>query len=189
MIYGAEYVDTFSKLAIDNIKPDKRTRKKVNVPSVFSKIFDMMRASFDKMGIRWSFEYVKISPDDFNVRSFEIDWESIVINFITNSTWALDGIDRDSRFIKVVFERVGGSRLRIGFMDSGCGLEAGQENTIFLPMYSRKLDLKGNSVGTGMGLSIIKGQVEEHMTSGSISAQQNSVLGGAGFYIEVLQDK
>ena len=58
MIYGAEYVDTFSKLAIDNIKPDKRTRKKVNVPSVFSKIFDMMRASFDKMGIRWSFEYV-----------------------------------------------------------------------------------------------------------------------------------
>lgn len=189
MINGAEYVDTFSKLAIDNIKPDKRTRKKVNVPSVFKKIFELMQASFDKMGIQWDFEFIRINPNDFNVRSFEIDWESIVINFITNSTWALDGINRDSRIIKVVFERVGGSRLKIGFMDSGCGLEAGQEDTIFLPMYSRKLDLKGNSVGTGMGLSIIKGQVEEHMSSGSITAQQSSVLGGAGFYIEVLQDK
>ena len=74
-------------------------------------------------------------------------------------------------------------------MDSGCGLETGQENTIFLPMHSRKIDRKGNSIGTGMGLSIIKNQVEEHMPSGTITAQQYSDLGGAGFYIEVLQDK
>jgi nitrogen-specific signal transduction histidine kinase len=189
MISGAEYVDTFSKLAIDNIKPDKRTRKKVNVPFVFEKIFNLMQASFDKMGIIWEFEYDKVKPEDFNVRSFEIDWESIAINFITNSTWALDTIEREKRLIKVVFERIGGSRLKVGFMDSGCGLEFGQEETIFLPMYSRKVDIRGNSSGTGMGLSIIKGQVEEHMTSGTITAKQNSVLGGAGFYIEVLQDK
>ena len=31
-------------------------------------------------------------------------------------------------------------------MDSGCGLEAGQEDTIFLPMHSRKIDNKGNSI-------------------------------------------
>lgn len=189
MIVGAEYVDTFSQLAIDNIKPDKRTRKKVNVPTVFQRIFSMMQASFNKMGIRWSFEYIKIKEDDFNVRSFEIDWESIAINFITNSTWALDSIPREDRYIKVVFERVGGNRLKLGFMDSGCGLELGQEDTIFLPMHSRKTDFKGNSIGTGMGLSIIKGQVEEHMTSGTIMAQQSSDIGGAGFFIEVLQDK
>lgn len=189
MITGAQYVDTFSKLAINNIKPDKRTRSKVNVPKIFKYICEMMSATFLKMGIQYEIEFVRIAEEDFNVRSFEIDWESIAINFITNATWALEDTNNGQRKIKIVFERVGGSRLRLAFMDSGCGLETGQENTIFLPMHSRKIDRKGNSIGTGMGLSIIKSQVEEHMPSGTISAQQYSDLGGAGFFIEVLQDK
>lgn len=189
MITGAQYVDTFSRLAINNIKPDKRTRSKVNVPKIFKYIFDMMSASFSKMGIQYNIEFVKIAEEDFNVRSFEIDWESIAINLITNATWALEDTQRDKRQIKIIFERVGGTRLRLAFMDSGCGLETGQENTIFLPMHSRKTDRRGNSIGTGMGLSIIKNQVEDHMPSGTITAQQHSDLGGAGFYIEVLQDK
>ncbi|KAB7492746.1 hypothetical protein CDA56_20970 [Klebsiella michiganensis] len=189
MITGAQYVDTFSKLAINNINPDKRTRSKVNVPKIFKYVFEMMAATFSKMEIQYEFEFSKIAEEDFNVRSFEIDWESIAINLITNSTWALEDIKKEDRKIKVIFERVGGTRLRLAFMDSGCGLEAGQENTIFLPMYSRRTDSKGNSIGTGMGLSIIKTQVEEHMPSGTITAQQYSELGGAGFYIEVLQDK
>ncbi|HGV9306638.1 TPA: ATP-binding protein [Vibrio fluvialis] len=188
MVTGAQYVDTFSKLAINNIKPDKRQRRKVCVPTVFRRIFDMMSASFEKMGVEYEFEFIKIKEEEFNVRSFEIDWESIVINLVTNSTWALEDTPRDERKIKVIFERVGGNRLRLGFLDSGCGLEAGQEDSIFLPMHSRKVDNRGNSIGTGMGLSIIKGQVEEHMTSGTIIAKQYSELGGAGFYIEVLQD-
>ncbi|HCM9504266.1 TPA: ATP-binding protein [Enterobacter roggenkampii] len=189
MVTGAQYVDTFSKLAINNIKPDKRTRSKVNVPKIFRYICEMMSATFNKMGIQCVIEFVKIAEEDFNVRSFEIDWESIAINLITNSTWALENTQHEERKIKIVFERVGGTRLKLAFMDSGCGLETGQENTIFLPMHSRKTDRKGNSVGTGMGLSIIKSQVEEHMPSGTITAQQYSELGGAGFYIEFLQDK
>lgn len=189
MVLGAQYVDTFSKLALNNIKPDKRRRTKVAVPAVFKRIFEMMSASFNKMGVMWEFEFIKIKEEDFNVRSFEIDWESIVINLITNSTWALENTPRDDRKIKVVFERVGGNRLKLSFLDSGCGLEAGQEDTIFLAMHSRKVDNKGNSIGTGMGLSIIKSQVEDHMTSGTVTAKQYSELGGAGFYIEVLQDK
>lgn len=185
---GAKYVDTFSTLAINNINPDKRTRKKVNVPSVFTYIVQMMDASFQKTGVKCDIECIRIKPEDFNVRSFEIDWESIAINLITNSIWALENTPRDERAIKIVFERVGGSRLRLGYSDSGCGLETGQEDAIFLPMHSRKIDRRGNSIGTGMGLSIIKDQVENHMTSGTIVAKQNSPLGGAGFYIEVLQD-
>ncbi|MCE9685826.1 ATP-binding protein [Shewanella sp. AS16] len=188
MVVGAKYVDTFSKLAINNIKPDKRVRKKVNVPEAFGYIFRMMADSFTNMGVRWSFRFDKIKPEDFNVRSFEIDWESIAINLITNSIWALENEDREKREIRVVFERVGGTRLRVGFLDSGCGLEIGQEDAIFLPMHSRKVDHKGNYIGTGMGLSIIKGQVENHMSSGSITAERHSKLGGAGFYIEVIQD-
>lgn len=181
------YIDNFSKLAIENIKPDKRRRRKVNVPSVFEYVFGLMKMSFSKMGLKHEFCYTKISKEEFNVRSFEIDWESIAINLITNSIWALNLKPRDQRLIKVSFERVGGTKLRLSFEDSGCGLEDLQEESIFLPMKSSKRDRTGNVIGTGMGLSIVKTQVNDHM-GGNIYAKKESELGGAGFYIEVQQD-
>lgn len=181
------YVNGFSKLAINNITPDKRTRKKVNVPSVFDYIFSVMSSSIRRMGIDYDIECVKIDSKDFNVRSYEIDWESIAINLITNSMWALNYKMRGERKIKVTFERIGGTKLKLSFEDSGCGLETGQEKSIFMPMKSSKRDRTGNVIGTGMGLAIVNTQVTEHM-AGIVYAQKNTSLGGAGFYIEVNQD-
>ncbi|MGK9454814.1 sensor histidine kinase [Enterobacter ludwigii] len=95
--------------------------------------------------------------------------------------------NRNERNIEVTFERVGGTKLRISFEDSGCGLEESQEENIFLPMKSSKRDRTGNVVGTGMGLAIIRNQVVDNM-AGNIFAKGSSPLGGAGFYIEVNQD-
>ncbi|MCU7976120.1 ATP-binding protein [Shewanella sp. SW36] len=187
VINGTTYVNNFSELAINNIKPDKRTRTKNNVPEIFNYIFELMKATFNKTGINWEFDFIRIKKEDFNVRSFRIDWESIAINLITNSIWAMNRTPRTDRKIKVCFERVGGTKLMVSFLDSGCGLETGQEETIFLPMYSAKVDRTGNTIGTGMGLAIIKTQVEDHM-SGLVYAKQFSSIGGAGFYIEVIQD-
>jgi len=181
------YVDNFSKLAINNIKPDKRQRKKINVPSVFDYIFNLMSATLSQMNIRYSFSFVKIKKEDFNVRSYEIDWESIVINFLTNSIWALESKDYNNRYISVIFERVGGTRIKVSFMDSGCGLELGSEDSIFLPMKSSKRDRAGNAIGTGMGLAIVRTHVVDHM-AGNVSASASSELGGACFYIEIIQD-
>ncbi|HEY4437169.1 MAG TPA: ATP-binding protein [Lelliottia sp.] len=181
------YVNNFSKLAINNITPDKRRRKKINVPHVFEYILNVMGSTLSRMGIEYDFIYYKIRKEDFNVRSFEIDWESIAINIITNTLWALAFKGKNERFIRITFERVGGTKLRISFEDSGCGLEEGHEETIFLPMKSAKRDRTGNVIGTGMGLAIVHNQVHEHM-SGNVFAKKNSPLGGAGIYIEVNQD-
>lgn len=181
------YVDSFSKIAINNIKPDKRTRKKVNVPVVFDYIFKLMSVTLKNMGVTYSFDYKKILREDFNVRSYIIDWESIVINLLTNSLWSMEKKSNTERSILVVFERVGGTRIRVMFKDSGCGLELGSEESIFLPMASSKRDRQGNLIGTGMGLAIIKTHIEEHM-SGNISASNDHELGGACFTIELIQD-
>lgn len=188
VIDGTKYVNSFSELAINNVKPDKRKRVKNNVPEIFRYIFELMKSTFENMGLVYSINFKGILESDFEVRSYRIDWESIAINFITNAIWAISQKPRDQRKIAVVFERVGGTKLRVGFLDSGCGLESGQETSIFLPMQSSKADRKGNVIGTGMGLAIIKGQVENNM-GGRIYAEQFSSLGGAGFYIEVIQDK
>ncbi|WP_227667663.1 ATP-binding protein [Klebsiella variicola] len=139
------------------------------------------------MGVKCSFDYIKIDREDFNVRSFEIDWESIVINLLTNSLWALENNPKDNRIINVIFERVGGTRLRITFSDSGCGLELGTEESIFLPMSSSKRDRTGNAIGTGMGLAIVKTHIVEHM-GGNITAINHPDLGGASFTMDLLQD-
>lgn len=184
---SVSYVDNFSKLAINNIKPDKRTRKKINVPSVFGYIFNLMKSTLDRMGVEYEFKFVRITRSDFKVRSYEIDWESIAINLLTNSLWALENVTKASRKIVVTFERVGGTKLKIIFKDSGCGLEAGMEESIFLPMKSSKRDRIGNSIGTGMGLAIVRTHITEHM-AGNIFAEVSSDLGGAAFHIEVQQD-
>ena len=181
------YVDNFSKIAINNISPDKRTRKKINVPDVFDYIFKLMTTTLKNMNVTHDFIYERIQRIDFNVRSYAIDWESIAINLLTNSLWALESKRKDQRHIVISFERVGGTRLRVVFKDSGCGLELGSEESIFLPMSSSKRDRAGNSIGTGMGLAIVKTHVVEHM-GGNISASNSHDLGGACFSIEVLQD-
>lgn len=188
VIDGTKYVNSFSELAINNVKPDKRKRMKNNVPEIFRYIFELMNSTFENMGLVYNIRFQGISESDFEVRSFRIDWESIAINLITNAIWAISKKPQDQRKVEVVFERVGGTKLRVGFLDSGCGLESGQEESIFLPMQSSKSDRKGSVIGTGMGLAIIKGQLENNM-GGRIYAEQFSSLGGAGFYIEVIQDK
>jgi len=184
---SVNYINKFSQLAIENIKPDKRTRKKINVPAVFEYIFDLMSKNLSQMGITHSFDYIKINKNDFNIRSFEIDWESIAINFLTNSLWALNEKSRDERKIRITFERIAGTKLRLSFEDSGCGLEESQEESIFLPMKSSKRDRTGNVIGTGMGLSIVQNQVNDNM-AGHVFARSTSPLGGAGFYIDLNQD-
>ena len=62
------------------------------------------------------------------------------------------------------------------------GLEAGSEDKIFLPTFSTKRNVRGESNGTGMGLTIVKNFVEQN-TGGSIQAIASGPLGGASFVI------
>lgn len=180
---GAQYVDNFSRFAIENIKPDKRTRKKVIIKDVFDHVFRMFAATLDKMDI---VRFVRTADEEriYSVHAFEIDWESIAINFMTNSIWAIETkTGRERAQIAVdIFEE--DESIVVIYKDSGIGLEVGSEESIFLPMNSGKRDRTGNVVGTGMGLAIVKTHVENHM-GGSISAKAHSDLGGAEFKIKL----
>lgn len=180
---GAKYVDNFSRFALENIKPDKRKQCKVNVYSVIEYVFTMFHETLKKMDVEYTIIDNLTNQDLKRVYSFEIDWESIMINLLTNATWALEE-QKGVRKIEVELRNNDDDGLLIFFSDSGIGLEAGDEENIFLPMKSGKRDNAGNSIGTGMGLAIVKTHVEDHM-KGSISASNHSVLGGATFMISI----
>ncbi|MFZ6815029.1 ATP-binding protein [Undibacterium sp. Rencai35W] len=175
-----KYIENFSSLALKNIQPDKRTRKKINIPTVFRYVFSLMSETLDTMGVQWSLKFQDIVESDVNVNAFEIDWESIAINLVTNSLWAMEKIQRAHRIIQVEFSALEMGLLEVRFKDSGCGLEQGTEEHVFLPMQSGKRDLTGNVIGTGMGLAIIRNHVVDHM-NGQITAIANCQLGGAEF--------
>jgi signal transduction histidine kinase/anti-sigma regulatory factor (Ser/Thr protein kinase) len=180
---GAKYIDNFSRFAIENIKPDKRTRRKVNIPSVFAYVFKTFHVTLEKMKIRACVNLH--SPNiSYDVYAFEIDWESIAINLMTNSIWAIEASsNRETPLISVdIAEDEDG--ITVIYKDSGIGLEAGTEESIFTPMSSGKRDGRGNTIGTGMGLSIVRSHIEDHM-GGSITAIAKSDLGGAEFTIKL----
>ena len=180
---AAQYVDNFSRFAIENIKPDKRTRKKIHVANVFSYIFEIFGATLDKMKIER--KVLENLPDRIGqVFAFEIDWESIAVNLMTNSIWAIESsADRVNPKILVNIHEEE-ENLVVTYSDSGIGLEHGTEDSIFLPMNSGKRDIRGNVIGTGMGLAIVKTHVETHM-GGRITAKAHSEIGGAEFTIKI----
>lgn len=180
---GARYVDNFSRFAIDNIRPDKRTRKKINIPNVFSYVFGVFSATLEKMKINTS---VRLNTEGaaYEVYAFEIDWESIVINLMTNSIWAIESSQNRNNPAITVDITEADEEITISYKDSGIGLETGSEESIFIPMHSGKRDARGNVIGTGMGLAIVKTHIEEHM-HGMVTAKAKSDLGGAEFTITI----
>ncbi|MEE4235021.1 ATP-binding protein [Pseudomonas viridiflava] len=179
IISSTGFVRNFASFALGNIKPDKRKRKSIDVGEVASGVFKALSASLTRQNIDTSVT-CKVEK---KIVAFEIDLESIFVNLISNSIWALKKTAIGERFISVdIHEK--NNHISISFADSGFGLESGTEEQIFQPMYSTRLDRKGSVEGTGMGLSIVKSFIDNH-TGGDIFAIPKGRLGGAEFIINI----
>lgn len=179
IISSTGFVRNFASFALGNIKPDKRKRKNIDTGSVAESVFKALSVSLDRQNIETN---VEIKSRE-KISAFEIDLESIFVNLISNSIWALKKTSVGKRFISVIIDE-DENDLTINFADSGFGLEKGTEEQIFQPMFSTRLDRKGAVEGTGMGLSIVKNFVENH-ANGTIEARANGRLGGAEFLLRI----
>lgn len=173
-------IDTFANFALKNITRDKRKRKKIYINRIAKDVFSFFKSSLDEKNIKYT---RNIEEDLPTILGFEIDWESIFVNFITNSIWAIVESDNQTRVIHLDIKNTKGY-LEIRFSDSGKGLEKGTEDKIFEPGFSTKRNPKGEVIGTGMGLAIVKNFVENH-DNASITCKSHCKLGGAEFDIRI----
>lgn len=173
------FVRNFASFALSNIKPDKRKRRAINISTTVKNVFNALNASLARQNI----EPLVESSSSTKIQAFEIDLESIFVNLISNSIWALRKTPNGERKISVQIYEFD-KTLNISFADSGCGLDAGTEQQIFEPMYSTRMDRKGYVEGTGMGLAIVKSFIDNH-TDGKITALAKGRLGGAEFLLEL----
>jgi len=174
VVKESQKIDTFARFALRNVGRDKRTRTKIFLNKIAREVLDAFDNRFKLQNIKVEVRCESIPA----ILGFRIDWESIVVNFITNAIWALEDTPAEARRIALTMAQKG-DQISILFSDTGRGLEPGTEERIFEPTVSTRRNQRGDVVGTGMGLAIIKSFVDAH--DGSIVAR-NSASGGAEFH-------
>ncbi len=184
LVSEAQKIDSFAHFTLRNIGRNKRLRKKVKIDKIADNVFDAFAKSLDEKRIQVLRDYVPETVPE--ILGFEIDWESIMINFLTNSIWALENTSGKNRARTIrcqICSIADDATVEMQFSDSGSGIEAGIENDLFKPAFSTKRNAKGDIVGTGMGLAIVRTFVDSY--KGKIDVESRSELGGAKFTIQV----
>jgi len=170
----------FAKFTLGNVSREKRKVIKFCVRKTLADVFTAFKEVIE--------DEKKIHPEypesgEYLIEGYPMDWESIFVNLILNSAWAMEGTPPAERRIRVLISSEV-SEYVIQFDDTGRGLEAGTEEAIFNPTFTTKRNERGEDIGTGLGLTIVKSFVEEN-SHGTIAAKQRGDLGGASFTIRV----
>jgi len=180
----ARRIETFAEFSIGNVKPEKRKRTTFCLKKVVQNVFKTFDQSLRvQRNITLDVEG-NLPADPCRIKGYPIDWESVLVNLITNAEWALrERKENYERVIRVTL-RPEGAAFLLTFEDNGIGIPAGQEERIFLPTFSTKRNASGHLYGTGMGLTIVRNFIELN-TRGSIAAIAKGILGGASFHIRI----
>ncbi|NBJ90725.1 sensor histidine kinase [Acutalibacter sp. 1XD8-36] len=159
----------YSNLIVNFLRKRKRTLSaEINLSSVLKEIGSFYQTIVKSFNITLQF----VCEDKIEYKIRQIDFESIVINMITNAFEQVKG--RENRKIFVTISQ-SPSHLMIYFEDSGAGVPEGKEKEIFRPFETTKEN------GIGLGLNIVMDIVEKY--HGEISVTRSETLLGAKFIV------
>lgn len=152
--------------SLNTLKRDKRERTNLDLIDYF----DRFKSTWSKALAQRNISVVLNGKRDKGivVRAFEVDMDSIFNNLLSNSMNALKGFSKEQKIISISWKKADENNIEIIFSDNGKGLDTQyQENPdeIFNLNESSKKDKKGNVIGTGLGLYIVKSIIEEYNNS------------------------
>ncbi|ELR68198.1 two-component system sensor histidine kinase [Fulvivirga imtechensis AK7] len=147
----------------------------VAVNELFEAIQQLMSTEFEKANIRFTTDTDGVSTIPMDSHLIE----QVLINLITNSIHALEGVTKPEVSLKAIKYA---EKYVIKVSDNGCGISQKELNQIFVPFFSTKKQ------GSGIGLSLSK-QIM-HLHRGNIKA--SSELGGGttfSLFFQMKDDK
>ena len=179
LVESAGRIATWGQFALDRIRRDKRTRREVDLNQTIETTLKAFEGMLARRSIRLEPALADSLPP---LRAFAMDIEAIMINFITNAIAALDPKPLPDRhvFVSTAYDAEINA-FRIVFADSGRGIRDQDLDQIWNPLFSTKVDERGQPVGTGMGLTIVKNVIEEY--NGNVKVDGHGRLGGAEFRV------
>ena len=173
-------VAAWGAYALTRVQREKRSRRNTQVIKTISTVVKELQPAFDASSIR-----IKIEGDNFYTRTYPMDIESILVNLLTNA-YTATLLKSGERIILITVEKED-RKDKKGFYfsvaDTGPGIAKEFEHRVFEPLFSTKTAGANNSksVGTGLGLTIVKSIAEE--LSGEVTFDKDPILGGARFKI------
>jgi len=156
------------------IRKDKRKRGKFVFFGYFKNLKKTWQKIFKSKDIQFNIDN-KIKNKNYDFRAFEMDMGTIFANLINNS---IDSFNRllevQDRIITIVYE-LGEFTINIIYSDNGVGIDKVFEDKeeIFLPFTTSKKDNKGNEIGTGLGMYLVKSVIDDYNGSVEILEPEN----------------
>lgn len=162
------------------IRKDKRTRSKLDFDAFFNQLQESWKRIFKRKDIKFSINNT-IGDAQYDFRAFEMDMTTIFSNLINNS---LDSFEQrkliEERNITIDLAIIS-NKIEIVFSDNGKGLDKAFDNKedIFLAFTTSKKDRKGNEIGTGLGMYLVKSVIDDN--NGSIEILEPEI----GFAVKI----
>lgn len=139
----------------DIVKKDKRRRKNVSFAPYFNKLEDVWSGLFAERNIRFDHSNV----DGAFMRAFEIDFDSIFYNLISNSIEAFVRLTEERERVIEISVETTERAIVCTYRDTGPGLSKDivNPNDIFQPLFTTKRSTTtGEEIGTGLGMWLVK---------------------------------
>lgn len=178
-------VAAWGAYALTRVQREKRSRRRTQVIKTISTVVKELKPAFDASSIQ-----VKIKGDNFYTVTYPMDIESILVNLLTNS-YTATLLKSGERIIEINVEkevRVDKKGYFISVSDTGPGIAKEFAHRVFEPLFSTKTmgANSSKSVGTGLGLTIVKSITEE--LKGEVTFTKDPILKGARFTIWLPQE-
>ena len=176
-----KYVETMNSwydVTLGSIRRDKRTMKYNDINSLISTQMNLWKKVLERQNI----DIIYTGRDIPEIKCFPYDIESIISNLLANSVYAFKGIKDKKIYINLLETDHG---IKIEYHDTGSGLISEykkQPEKILEALETSKKNRIGETVGTGMGMWIISGIVNNY--NGDIDLSKN-LKEETGFYIDI----
>lgn len=153
--------------SLTTIKKDKRKRSKLIFSTYLGKLNKTWSKIFNSKDINFTInDNVK---EDYDFRAFEMDMDTIFTNLINNSIDSFNNLNEiQERNINITIGIID-NEIEILYSDNGIGISDvfQDREEIFLPFTTSKKDRKGQEIGTGLGMYLVKNVIDDN--NGSIN--------------------